>query len=199
MQARKPCSGCGRERRIRSASVAVSSPTLAASYQIRPYVQSRSCRCAFGTCSITVLGPVTRGAADVAGHALAATEHLHRVDGEPHLHLLAQQLVRHGVEAAVDLDVIIETDPAAAPIRILVGRRRRFDSACRSNWSNRTHRVVPQPRIGRSFNCSTNAAIALYGSVREKNVWWRSRAGIQHCTTCTPTSTCGRHPSRPSP
>jgi hypothetical protein len=49
--------------------------------------------------------------------------------------------------------------------------------------------VVPQPRIGRSFNCTTNPPIAWFNSASEKKRRLRSRATIQRCTTCTPTST----------
>jgi hypothetical protein len=56
MQERNPCSGCGRERRITSARMAVLSPTEAASRRIRSCVQSRYRRCELGMCSATVVG-----------------------------------------------------------------------------------------------------------------------------------------------
>ena len=41
MAERKPCSGCGRDRRMTSISVWASEPTLAASERMRSWVQSR--------------------------------------------------------------------------------------------------------------------------------------------------------------
>ena len=47
------------------------------------------------------------------GNALAAVEDFDRARGDACPHLLAQQLVRHRVVVLVDLDVIVEPDPAS--------------------------------------------------------------------------------------
>ena len=62
-----------------------------------------------------------RGRAHVRGDALAAMEHLDRARRDARPHLLAQQRVRHRVVVLLDLDVIVEPEPAFLPLR----RRRR--------------------------------------------------------------------------
>ena len=53
-------------------------------------------------------------------HALAMLEYLDRTPGDARPQLLAQQRVGHGVVMLVDLDVIVEADPALLPCGILV-------------------------------------------------------------------------------
>ena len=48
-----------------------------------------------------------RGRTDMCGNALAAVEDLDRARGDARPHLLAQQLMRHGVIVLVDIDVAI--------------------------------------------------------------------------------------------
>src|ERR1700742_443401 len=53
-------------------------------------------------------------------HALAAQEYLDRPGGDPRLNLLAHEAVRHTVIVLGDLDMIIEVDATALPLRILI-------------------------------------------------------------------------------
>ena len=54
--------------------------------------------------------------------ALAAMEDLDRVGGVADLDLLADQLVRHAVDVALDLDVVVDVDAAQLPVREDVAR-----------------------------------------------------------------------------
>src|SRR5262249_40227849 len=60
------------------------------------------------------------------GNALAAEEDLDRARRDTRPDLLAQQLVRHRVVVLVDLDVIVEPDPAFLPLGedVELGRQR---------------------------------------------------------------------------
>ena len=60
---------------------------------------------------------------------LAAMEDLHRLRRDARLHLLAEQPERHRVEVLVDLDVVVEVDPAALPVGIFIGCRRQLPAA----------------------------------------------------------------------
>ena len=87
----------------------------------------------------------------------------------------ADQGVRHRIEEALDLDVIVETDAGQAPFGVDVfggGQRR---SAGRSIASNNWRRLMPSRRIGRSFICVSASRIAALHSASEKKVRWRSR------------------------
>ena len=53
----------------------------------------------------------------VGRHALAAMEDLDRVRRVADLDLLADQLVRHAVDVALDLDVVVDVDGAQLPLR----------------------------------------------------------------------------------
>ncbi len=65
--------------------------------------------------------PVRAGTASVTGDPLATMEDLDRGNRDPHLDLLADQLVRHAVVMLGDLDVIVEADAAALPLGVFVG------------------------------------------------------------------------------
>ena len=60
-------------------------------------------------------------AAHMAGDALTFVEQLDRALGDARLDLFLQQAMRHRVVVAVDIDVVIETDPAQSPLGINVG------------------------------------------------------------------------------
>src|SRR5215475_1606502 len=62
----------------------------------------------------------------MCGNALAAMEDFDRARRDTRPDLLAQQLVRHRVVVLVDLDVIVEPDPAFLPLGedIGLGRQR---------------------------------------------------------------------------
>ena len=60
----------------------------------------------------------------MTGDPFAAMKDLDCRDGDARLDLLAEQLMRHAVVMLGDLDVIVETDPAALPLGVLVSQRR---------------------------------------------------------------------------
>jgi hypothetical protein len=51
----------------------------------------------------------------VHGDPLSLDEDLHGAGGEPHLHLAPREAVGNAVKVAVDIDVVVDTDPAHAP------------------------------------------------------------------------------------
>src|SRR6266481_5425949 len=65
--------------------------------------------------------PMRAQAAAMAGDAFAAMKDLDCRGGDARLDLLAEQLVRHAVVMLGDLDVVVETDPAALPLGVFVG------------------------------------------------------------------------------
>src|SRR5882672_726325 len=79
----------------------------------------------------------TSAAQQMAGDTLALVEQLDRTLGDARLELLAQQAVRHRVVMAVDVDVVVEADPALAPLGVDVG----FD---RQSGERRTVEFVEQ-------------------------------------------------------
>src|SRR5208283_2946899 len=54
----------------------------------------------------------------MSGDARAAMKHLDRARGDADVDLLADQAVRHRIEEALDLDVIVETDAGQAPLGV---------------------------------------------------------------------------------
>jgi hypothetical protein len=62
-----------------------------------------------------------QAAQQMAGDPLAPVEQLDRALGDARLDLLAQQAVRHRVIMAVDIDVVVESDAALAPLGVDVG------------------------------------------------------------------------------
>ena len=58
----------------------------------------------------------------MGGDPAAFVEDLDRAGGDADIDGLAQQAVGHGVETGVDLDVVVETDPGAAPFGVFVRR-----------------------------------------------------------------------------
>jgi hypothetical protein len=57
----------------------------------------------------------------MTGDPFAAMKDFDRCSGDARLDLLAEQLVRDAVIMLGDLDVIVETDPAALPLGVFVG------------------------------------------------------------------------------
>jgi len=120
MQERNPCSGCGRERRMISTSVA-DRPGFPQDPLVRPIaIAPVRARHVIGECG----RPVWAQAAHVRRYQLAAVEDLHGLGRDARLHRFSEQVERHRVEVLVDLDVIVEVYPAALPVRILIGCRR---------------------------------------------------------------------------
>ena len=66
------------------------------------------------------LGAMPRSAvtAGVGGDAFAAVEYFDGAGGGAGIHLLSDQRMRHRVEEAVDLDVVVDADASEAPLGI---------------------------------------------------------------------------------
>ena len=62
-----------------------------------------------------------QGAAQMRGDTLAAQENLDCSRGDPCLDLLMHEVVRHAVIMFGNLNMIVEIDPAALPLGVLVG------------------------------------------------------------------------------
>ena len=58
---------------------------------------------------------------DVDGDALAFVENLDAAGGQARLHLGAGEAVGDGIIVGVDVDVIVDADPAHAPLAVLIG------------------------------------------------------------------------------
>jgi hypothetical protein len=187
-QALKPCSGWGPLRRITSTRVAVSRPMAAASRRMRSWVHPRSGGERLACAQARWRGG--RGRRRAGGSdALALVEQLDGAGGDAGFDLLAQQAVRHRAVVAVDVDVIVERDTAAAPLGIEVGLHGQGGQRRPVEFVGQLAAADLERRIGRPFNSSSNALIAAFSSAREKKRWLRRRARIQRSTTCTPTST----------
>ena len=120
-QARKPCSGWGRCSRISSHSAAVAGPIesgVAANALDGPVgVTPMARRHVLGDCRVLAVA----AGAQMRGDPLALDEDLDGSAGEPHLDLVAREAVGHAVEMALDLDVVIDADPAHAPFGKHIG------------------------------------------------------------------------------
>src|SRR6187401_1948514 len=84
-----------------------------------------------------------RGGADMRGDALAAMEDFDGARRDAHPHLLAQQLVRRGVVVLLDLDVIVEPEPALLPLGVDVG-------LCRQCFERRPLQLLEQRLAARA-------------------------------------------------
>ena len=124
-QARKPCSGCG---------LAVSQDPL---YQgdgrraDRRGVTQKPGRGPVNVSSVCARHvlrdgrvPMLARVALVSGDAHAGMEQLDRLVDDARLDGFAHQSIRHAVEVAVHLDVVVEPGAATAPLRVDVGLRR---------------------------------------------------------------------------
>jgi hypothetical protein len=65
-----------------------------------------------------------RRAGGRARNPLALGEDLHGSAGEAHLDLVAREAVGNAVEVALDIDVVVDADPAHAPFREDIGVNR---------------------------------------------------------------------------
>ena len=59
--------------------------------------------------------------AHMAGHALPPVKDLHHRLAQSHLHLPASELIGHGVEGALHLDVVVDVDAGPLPEGELIG------------------------------------------------------------------------------
>ncbi len=123
-----------------------------------------------------VLG--TAIAAIMGGHAMAAMEHLDGTVREAHVDLFADQGVRHRVQEARGVDVVVEVDPCQPALGDDVRGYRQRQQGDHSTASNNALRGVPRRRMGWTLMRSTMAAIATLHSPREKNVCLRRRPRI---------------------
>src|SRR5208283_1137508 len=130
-----------------------------------------------------------QGAAQMRRHTLAAQENLDGLLGDPCLDLLTYEAMRNTVVMFGNLDVIIEIDPTALPLGILVGSSGNGVSAGRSSSSNSWRRLRPQLRKARLFRSMRRPRIASLRAASEKKRRSLNRARIHLPTICTPTST----------
>jgi len=68
--------------------------------------------------------PAAAGGAQMHGDALTFAEQLDGVGGDARVELLTDQPMRHRVVMAVDVDMVVEPNPAQTPLGIFVGLRR---------------------------------------------------------------------------
>lgn len=111
-QARKPCSGCARSSRIRSHSAAVAGPIEAASYGCARWSSRRSADDWMPCAPVLVVA----AHALMRGDPLTLVEDLDGASREAHLYLGADEAMRNAVIMRLDLDVIIDADPADPPL-----------------------------------------------------------------------------------
>jgi hypothetical protein len=97
--------------------------------------------------------------------------------GDARLDLLAEQLMRHAVVILADLDVVVETDPAALPFGTFVEQRRQRSQRGLSSCSKRARRLVPQPRIKRLFSSSVGSGHVLGDRIRPMRAQAAAMAG----------------------
>ena len=96
------------------------------------------------------------------GDALAAMEDFDRARRDARPHLLAQQLVRHRVVVLLDLDVIVEPDPALLPLGEDVGLgRQRLEGRALQLLEQRSSARAEMPRH-RLLSCVTISAMAAF-------------------------------------
>jgi hypothetical protein len=101
-----------------SIRASASGPMLAASRRMRPVaVAPMRARHVLRNRGRTM----RHGAAQMRCDALAAQENLDGSGGDPRLDFVTDETMRNAVVVLGDLDVIIEIDAAALPLRILVG------------------------------------------------------------------------------
>src|SRR5437763_164595 len=100
------------------------------------------------------------------GDPLALEKDLDGSRRQPYLNLAAGEAVRHAVEVRLDLDVVIDADPAQPPFGKGIG----LAGQClrgRSSSSSSARRVTPSRRIGRfSLSWRSNFPIAAFSSAR---------------------------------
>ena len=112
--------------------------------------------------------PAAGAAQQMAGDALSPVEQLDGALGDARLELLAQHAMRHRVVMAIDVDVVVEADPALTPLGVDVGSTGKAASAGRSSSSNSWRRLTPSRRIGRLLSSLSNPAMARFSSLRVK-------------------------------
>jgi hypothetical protein len=129
-------------------------------------------------------------AARVGSDALPAVEDLEGGGGGTDFHLLPGEGVRHAVEVAIQLDVVVDVDARLGPVMELEALR--GQKGARAGWSSSAKSVVREPgrlRKGRWLSFSNNSRIAWLSSARLKKRRWRNAATIQRSTTNTAFST----------
>ena len=105
---------------------------------------------------------------------------------------MIDELVRHAVEVTVDLDVVVDADPARFPLGqdVATGRQRPERRPV-----EQPTRVVARPAAdaellqGAVVQVAEPGQMAAFSAARLKKVWSRSRARIHRCATSTADST----------
>ena len=107
----------------------------------------------------------------MTGHAFALVEEFHHLRTQPHVELLLDQRIGHGVVVAVDFHMVINIDPGKFPLGIFIGLDGRGRRAGRSSVSNSCWREPGSFLKGRAFRVSRRGArAALTSSEREEGV-----------------------------
>src|SRR5205085_10303136 len=97
------------------------------------------------------------------GDPLALEKDLDGLRRQPYLNLAAGEAVRHAVEVRLDLDVVIDADPAQPPFGKGIG----LAGQRLQNSSSSARRVTPSRRIGRSsLSWRSNSPMAAFSSAR---------------------------------
>ena len=105
--------------------------------------------------------PAVAAGPQMGGDPLAPGEDLDGARGEPHLDLAAREAVGNAVEVGLDIDVIIDADPAHAPFGQDMGSMGKGLRCGRSSSSSNARRVTPTAAMSRSSSsCCTTAPIA---------------------------------------
>src|ERR1700739_1037819 len=139
------------------------------------------------------------GAARMTGDPLALVEDRHRRCGQEDVEPSMHQPVRHGIEVAVDGDVVVDVDPrheplpaAGSPWPTTKGAAGNGLSLSRSIASNSERRLPSRGGAnGRLFHSSIFSASAALASASEKNCRWRSGASTHISTSLTAFSADG--------
>ena len=103
----------------------------------------------------------------MSGDPLALQKDLHGTRRQPHLDLAAGEAIGNTVEMALELDMVVDADPAHAPFGEGEGSLGNGLRWGRSSSSSRARRVTPSRRIGRSsLSCRNNSPIAVLSSAK---------------------------------
>ena len=133
--------------------------------------------------------PTAAVAALMHGDPLAAMEQLDGAAGRADVDLLADQAVRHRVEEALDLDVIVDADAGEPPFGELVVLARQRCQRRALDGLEEVAAADAEPAHDMIVDAVEAPAIAALASASEKKVWRRSRPRMQVWAKRTPFST----------
>src|SRR5271165_4661210 len=111
--------------------------------------------------------PMVAAGTQMSSDPLALQKDLNSARRQPNLDFAAGKAVGDAVEMALELDMVVDADPADPPLGKAIGLRRQRVEVGRSSSSNSARRVTPRRRIGRSsLSCRSNSPIAALSSAR---------------------------------